>query len=85
MGDVTLRCFNTKGEYGDRKFSDIISSDSVTLQFPSGMKVSHNLQFFIFAPTKANKKQHTNVTLCSLRGGGGGWWILRITTLQQPV
>lgn len=46
MGDVTLRCFNTKGEYGNHKSSDIISSDSVVLQFPSGMKVSDNSCLF---------------------------------------
>lgn len=40
ISDITLRCFNTKGEYGDFKSTDIVASNPVTLQFPTGVKVS---------------------------------------------
>lgn len=46
FSDVTIRCFNTKGEYGDPKATDIIAMNPVTLQFPSGMKVSVHLNLY---------------------------------------
>ncbi|KAJ8923456.1 hypothetical protein NQ315_002015 [Exocentrus adspersus] len=44
MSDMKIACWNTKGEYGDRLYSDIVASDSVTLQFASGVKVVKNLK-----------------------------------------
>ncbi|XP_018570749.1 major royal jelly protein 3 isoform X2 [Anoplophora glabripennis] len=42
MSDVKIACWNSKGEYGDRLYSDIVASDPVTLQFASGVKVVKN-------------------------------------------
>lgn len=41
MSDIKIGCWNTKGEYGDRVYSDIVASDPVTLQFASGVKVRY--------------------------------------------
>ncbi|XP_074031981.1 major royal jelly protein 9 isoform X2 [Leptinotarsa decemlineata] len=42
MSDVKIACFNARGDYGDRKSTDIVADNPVTLQFASGMKVIKN-------------------------------------------
>ncbi|KAJ8959619.1 hypothetical protein NQ318_021805, partial [Aromia moschata] len=46
MSDVKIGCWNSDGDYGSRNYNDVIASDSVTLQFASGMKVVKNRKHF---------------------------------------